>query len=46
MLQEEEPEIEAAEEDIWAGVDYTVDTETGEWVAVDFLWAIRKIEPV
>lgn len=30
MLQEEVPEIEAVEEDIWAGVDYTVDTETGE----------------
>lgn len=37
MLQEEEPEIETAEEDIWAGVNYTVDTETGEYIVVVFL---------
>lgn len=31
-IKEEEPDIDTPEEDIWAGVDYTVDTETGEYV--------------
>ncbi|XP_030748550.1 segmentation protein cap'n'collar isoform X2 [Sitophilus oryzae] len=31
-IKEEKPEVDAAEEDIWAGVDYTIDTETGEYV--------------
>ncbi|XP_019764922.1 segmentation protein cap'n'collar isoform X2 [Dendroctonus ponderosae] len=31
-IKEEEPESEPPEEDIWAGVDYTIDTETGEYV--------------
>ncbi|XP_066258841.1 segmentation protein cap'n'collar isoform X1 [Euwallacea similis] len=31
-IKQEEPEIEQPEEDIWAGVNYTIDTETGEYV--------------
>ncbi|CAH1121029.1 unnamed protein product [Ceutorhynchus assimilis] len=31
-IKEEKAENEAPEEDIWAGVDYTIDTETGEYV--------------
>ncbi|XP_050314139.1 segmentation protein cap'n'collar isoform X2 [Anthonomus grandis grandis] len=31
-VKEEEPELEPPEEDIWAGINYTIDTETGEYV--------------
>ncbi|KAF7287804.1 NFE2 like bZIP transcription factor cap-n-collar isoform X2 [Rhynchophorus ferrugineus] len=31
-IKEEKPDADAPEEDIWAGVDYTIDTETGEYV--------------